>query len=167
MLYIHCTHRNVLRGKLVQTKLRRCMCVLNIIFHKRTDGHMISVDVAYMCIWVSNSWKHEAAWHGSSLALCESNPLVNGGFPLNGAVTRNFDISFVCLSNLSSKQSSCRLFETPWRSYDVAVTNLNRNMTSVTSMLFARLCRVSRRASSFLIRIPSGFHFLPHCEKSI
>ena len=51
------------------------------------------------------------------LALCEGNPPVNCGFPLQRSVTRSFDFFFdVHLNKRISKQSRRRWSETPSRS---------------------------------------------------
>ena len=54
------------------------------------------------------------------LALCEGNPLVNGGFPSLRPVMWSFDVFFdLCLNKWLSKQLRWRWFETPpcslWR----------------------------------------------------
>ena len=47
------------------------------------------------------------------LVLCDGNPTVTGGFPLQMSVTRNFDVFFdVCLNKRLNKQSRCQWFET-------------------------------------------------------
>ena len=53
----------------------------------------------------------------ASLALCEGNPPVTGGFPSQRPETRSFGVSFdLRLNKRLSKQSRRRWFETPLRS---------------------------------------------------
>ena len=53
----------------------------------------------------------------TSLALCEGNPPVTGGFPSQRPVTRSFDVFFdLRLNKRLSTQSICRWFETPLHS---------------------------------------------------
>ena len=61
-------------------------------------------------------WRHEMETFSVSLALCEENPPVTGGFPSQRLVTRIFDVFFVCLDERLSKQSRRRWFDTPSRS---------------------------------------------------
>ena len=65
-------------------------------------------------------WHHQMETFSALLALCEGNPPVTGGFPLQRPVTRNFNVFFVRrLNNRLSKYSRHRWFETPpcllWR----------------------------------------------------
>ena len=53
----------------------------------------------------------------TSLAFCERNPPVTGGFPSQRPVTQSFDVFFDVRQNKRrSKQSRYWWFETPWHS---------------------------------------------------
>ena len=59
-------------------------------------------------------WRHQAKKISSLLALCEGNPLVNGGFPSQRPVTRSFDVFFdMHLNKGLSKQARHRWYKTP------------------------------------------------------
>ena len=62
-------------------------------------------------------WRHQMETFFASLALCEGNPPVTGGFPSHRRVTRSFDVFFnLCLNKRLSKQSGRWWFQTPSRS---------------------------------------------------
>ena len=42
-------------------------------------------------------WRHQMETFSAFLALCERNPWVNGGFPSQKPVTRNFDVCLTCV----------------------------------------------------------------------
>ena len=64
------------------------------------------------------SWRHhQMKTCYASLALCEGNSSVNGGFPSQRPVTRNVDVFFYLrLNKRLSKQSRRRWFQAPLRS---------------------------------------------------
>ena len=64
------------------------------------------------CTW----WRHQMETFAASLAVCEENPPVTGGFPSQRPVTRSFDIFYKRMNKQLSKQSIRRWFETPLRS---------------------------------------------------
>ena len=76
------------------------------------------------CLWspqvvvVSYAWwRHQMEAFSALLVLCDRNPPVTGGFPLQRPVTRSFEFFFDLLLNKRlSKQSRPRWFETPSRS---------------------------------------------------
>ena len=76
------------------------------------------------CLWspqvvvVSYTWRrHQMEAFSALLVLCDGNPPVTGGFPLQRPVTRSFEFFFDLLLNKRlSKQSRRRWFETPSRS---------------------------------------------------
>ena len=59
-------------------------------------------------------WRHQLKTFSSPLALCDGNPPVTGGFPLQRPVTQSFDLFLARI-----KQSRRRWFQTPsgssWR----------------------------------------------------
>ena len=62
-------------------------------------------------------WRHEMGTFCSSLALCEGNPPVTGGFPSQRPVTRSFAVFFdLRLQKRLSKPLRRQWFETPSRS---------------------------------------------------
>ena len=75
----------------------------------------------------------------------------------------------VSLKKLSTKQSICRRFETPWRSCDVTVEE-EENATSSTEALLhvAKLTELAKVSMTYLIGKgsfsrckPAGTHFVP------
>ena len=71
-------------------------------------------------------WRHQMDTYSASLALCEGNPPVTGGFPSQRPVTRNVDVFFdLRLSKRLSKQSKAWRFETPSRSLWRHLNELN------------------------------------------
>ena len=67
-------------------------------------------------------WRLQMDTFSALLALCEGNPAVTGGFPLQWPVTWSFDVFFdLRLDKRLSKQSRRQWFETPshplWRHY--------------------------------------------------
>ena len=84
-------------------------------------------------------WRHQLETFSASLALCERNPPVAGGFSSNRPVTRSFDIFFgVRLDRRLRKQSRCRWFEMPWCSLWRHCNDLFKfdNITSAGTLLF-------------------------------
>ena len=77
-----------------------------------TMSHMLflkPVDISW--------WRHQTETFSVSLALCDGNPSLTGGFPSQRSVTRSVDVLFdLRLDKLFSKQSRRRWFETPLRS---------------------------------------------------
>ena len=62
-------------------------------------------------------WRHQMETLSAWLVLCEGNPPVTGGFPLQRPVTRSFGVFFdLRLNKRLSKQSRRLWFETPSRS---------------------------------------------------
>ena len=63
------------------------------------------------------SWlRHQMETFSASLALCEVNPPVTGGFTSQRPVTRSYDVFFdLRLNRRFSKPSRCRWFEKPSR----------------------------------------------------
>ena len=65
----------------------------------------------------STWWRHQMETFSALLAICAGNSPVNGEFPSQRPVTRNFDVFFdLRLNKRLSKQSWCWCFETPSRS---------------------------------------------------
>ena len=65
-----------------------------------------------------DSWRrHQMETFSTLLALCEGNPLVNGGFPSQRPMPRSFNVFFdLRLKKWLNRQSRCRWFEKPSRS---------------------------------------------------
>ena len=55
------------------------------------------------------------------LSFCAGEQHVKVVSPHKGTVTRTFDVFVVSLNKLLNKHSIGQYFETPWRSFDVAV----------------------------------------------
>ena len=71
--------------------------------------------IGYVC-------RHDMETFSESLALCEGNPPVTGGFLHKEPVIRNSDEYYdLRLNKQLNKGRSCRWFETPQRSFDVTV----------------------------------------------
>ena len=62
-------------------------------------------------------WRHQMETFSALLALCAGIPLVTGGFPSQGPVTRSFGVFFhLRLNKRLGKHSRRQWFETPSRS---------------------------------------------------
>ena len=87
---------------------------------KATFHRHEAIATKYRCAVKSNRQHRNVSWwrlqmetFSASLALCEGNPPVTGGFPAQRTVTRNFDVFFdLRLDKRLSKQSRRRWFET-------------------------------------------------------
>ena len=81
------------------------------------------------------------SWHGNAFRITshlwrESSDHRRLSFK-NGPVMRSFDVPFVVgLNKLFTKHSSCRLFETPWRSWDATLINMSRKVFRHFAVLF-------------------------------
>ena len=76
------------------------------------------------CCWPDPWWRHQMEAFSALLALCEGNPPVTAGFPLQRPVTRSFVVFFdLHLNKQLSKQSRPWWFETTSRHYNVTVMN--------------------------------------------
>ena len=99
--------------------------------------------------YFSNTWWcHQMEGFSMLLALCEGNPPVTGGFPIQRPVTWSFDVFFhLCLNKCLSKQSRHWLFETPscslWHHHNTHIT-LTDNNNALTSMISVTLPKNQR-----------------------
>ena len=67
-------------------------------------------------LWSRSWWRLQMDALSVLPAFCDGNPPVTGGFALQRAVTRSFDVFFdLRLSKHLNKQSRCCWFDTPWR----------------------------------------------------
>ena len=77
---------------------------------------LVHIDMNRRSIEMSTWWRHQMETFSVSLAICAGNSPVNGEFPSQRPVTRNFDVVFDLRPNkLLSKQYWGWWFETPSR----------------------------------------------------
>ena len=91
------------------------------------DGTNVSNQLYHgeWCLYNTETWwRHQMETFYASLALCEGNPPVTGGFPAQRPMTSSDDVFFdLCLNKRLNKQSRSWWFEMPshslWRHYNV------------------------------------------------
>ena len=53
----------------------------------------------------THTWHHQIETFSALLAICEGNPPVTGGFPLQRPVTRRFDVFFWSVHEVTAVQT--------------------------------------------------------------
>ena len=100
---------------LTHKQLETYRCVITIVdVDVLKLRHHTSTDSADSLLTCSAWWCHQMETFSPSLALCEGNLPITGGFPSQRPVRGSFDVFFdLCLNTWLSKQSRCQWFEMP------------------------------------------------------
>ena len=98
----------------------RVVSVKRTHFIKSLETKFFWKAIWFMLVFASNNagvakilhgkswWRHQMETLSAFMALCEGNPSVTGGFPLQRPVTRSFDVFFYVSQNKQSHTASSR-----------------------------------------------------------
>ena len=109
------TNAGILSTGPLGTKVNEILIEIYTFSFKKMHSNMLSAKRRPFCLALSTltKWRHDIQVFSILLAFAM-------GIHMDSPELR-FVFLFVSLATLLSKQSSCRWFQTPWRSFDVAI----------------------------------------------